>query len=215
MDIGFKIQKARLRAEMTQEQVAEALGISRQTLSNWENGKTYPDIVSVVKMSDLYGVSLDHLLKEEAPAKPYLSYLEDSTNTVKSNERKAIAVMSAVYLAVWAFVILLFWIFTHPGDALGYSVVSFVILLPTVTLTVSFWIGKTGSWGKRKWLFSIALGAMYMLADYSTFCVANMVSFQRLRLPRWEMLLTGTLLSLLGIAVGGAVSFLFSKRKRR
>ena len=42
MDIGVKIKDARLASNLTQEQVAEALGISRQTVSNWENGKTYP-----------------------------------------------------------------------------------------------------------------------------------------------------------------------------
>ena len=65
MDIGTKIKDARIAAQLTQEQVAEALGVSRQTMSNWENNKTYPDIVSVIKMSDLYEISLDHLLKEK------------------------------------------------------------------------------------------------------------------------------------------------------
>ena len=64
MDIGTKIKDARSAAQLTQEQSAEALGVSRQTISNWENSKTYPDIVSIIKMSDLYGVSLDQLLKE-------------------------------------------------------------------------------------------------------------------------------------------------------
>ncbi len=54
MDIGTKIRNARLNANLTQEQAAEFLGVSRQTISNWETEKTYPDIVSVVKMSDLY-----------------------------------------------------------------------------------------------------------------------------------------------------------------
>ena len=54
MDIGSKIRNARIAAQLTQEQVAETLGVSRQTMSNWENGKTYPDIVSVIKMSDLW-----------------------------------------------------------------------------------------------------------------------------------------------------------------
>ena len=63
MEIGSKIKNARIQANFTQEQVAEALSVSRQTISNWETGKTYPDIVSVVKMSDLYNISLDRLLK--------------------------------------------------------------------------------------------------------------------------------------------------------
>lgn len=44
MDIGLKIKEARLAAQLTQEQAAEALGVSRQTMSNWENNKTYPDM---------------------------------------------------------------------------------------------------------------------------------------------------------------------------
>lgn len=65
MEIGAKLKGARISAKLTQEQAAQALGVSRQTISNWENEKTYPDIISVVKMSDLYQISLDHLLKEE------------------------------------------------------------------------------------------------------------------------------------------------------
>ena len=65
MDIGGKIKKSRTDAKITQEQAAQALGISRQTISNWENERSYPDIVSVLKMSDLYSVSLDYLLKGE------------------------------------------------------------------------------------------------------------------------------------------------------
>ena len=89
MDIGNKLQRARIKANLTQEQVAEALGVSRQTISNWENEKTYPDILSVITLSDLYQVSLDYLLKEkeEKSMTNYLDYLEESTNTVKSHNK--------------------------------------------------------------------------------------------------------------------------------
>lgn len=63
LDIGAKIKDARAAAGLTQEQAAEALGVSRQTISNWENEKTYPDIASVVRMSDLYAVSLATVYK--------------------------------------------------------------------------------------------------------------------------------------------------------
>ena len=98
MDIGEKIRMARIKANLTQEQVAEVLNVSRQTISNWETGKTYPDIVSVVKLSDLYDISLDHLLKEEKPMSKsdYLNYLEESTNTVKSRIRQSIIILIAV-----------------------------------------------------------------------------------------------------------------------
>ena len=63
MEIGEKIKAARTESGITQEQAAESLLVSRQTISNWENGKSLPDIVSVIKMSQLYNLSLDELLK--------------------------------------------------------------------------------------------------------------------------------------------------------
>ena len=80
MEIGTLIKAARKNSGLTQEQAAEALDVSRQTLSNWENGKTYPDIISVITMSDLYSVSLDYLLKEETSMKQsYREYLEETS----------------------------------------------------------------------------------------------------------------------------------------
>ena len=65
MDIGKRLQRSRMEAGLTQEQAAEALDVTRQTVSNWETGKTYPDIKNMVDISDLYHVSLDCLLKEK------------------------------------------------------------------------------------------------------------------------------------------------------
>lgn len=84
MNIGKQIQDARLKANMTQEQASEVLGVSRQTISNWENEKTYPDIVSVVKMSDMYSISLDRLLKEENTMSDYLNFLVNVRDYVGS-----------------------------------------------------------------------------------------------------------------------------------
>ena len=92
-DIGSKIKAARLEKKLTQEQVAEILGVSRQTISNWENEKSYPDIISVIKMSDCYEVSLDYLLKGEQKMKTYYDYLEESTNVVKSNKKMIWAII--------------------------------------------------------------------------------------------------------------------------
>ena len=83
-DIGSKIKAARLKKKMTQEQVAELLGVSRQTISNWENEKSYPDIISVIELSSLYSISLDDLLKGD---ERMMEHLEESTNVVKSNQK--------------------------------------------------------------------------------------------------------------------------------
>ena len=115
-DIGSKIKAARIEKKLTQEQVAELLGVSRQTISNWENGKSYPDIISVIKMSECYDVSLDYLLKGEQKMKTYYDYLEESTNVVKSNANRNKIITILAYLLIWAFAMIVFWFFTSGSD---------------------------------------------------------------------------------------------------
>lgn len=55
MDISEKLKRCRTDKSLTQAQVAEKLHVSRKTISGWENGRSYPDINSFVKLSDLYG----------------------------------------------------------------------------------------------------------------------------------------------------------------
>ena len=63
------LKKARENAGYTQEQVAERIRVSRQTISNWETGKTLPDIISIIDLSDLYQISIDELLKGDKSLK--------------------------------------------------------------------------------------------------------------------------------------------------
>lgn len=204
MEIGTKIRKARVDAQLTQEQAAEALGVSRQTVSNWENNKTYPDIVSVIKMSDLYAVSLDHLLKEqeEAPMSNYIDYLEASTDVVQSKRKLAQIILIATYLGIWSFALLMFWFFISGSDAMGFSIVFLWLVLPMTTLVLSYLIGRNDFWGSKKWFAAVAFGVMYMLAEYATFSTANMVTFHKINMPSFEMVLIGAVISAVGLGIG-------------
>ena len=84
MEIGKKLKEARLNRDLTQEVIAEKLNVSRQTISNWENEKSYPDIISVIELSNLYSISLDELLKGD---EKMMEHLEESTNVVKSTRK--------------------------------------------------------------------------------------------------------------------------------
>lgn len=64
MKLGEKIYQLRKMSGMTQEQFAEKLNVSRQTISKWESGSTSPDLESIVKLSKMFHVSLDDLLME-------------------------------------------------------------------------------------------------------------------------------------------------------
>ena len=66
MDISERLKEARQNIGMTQDQVAERIMVSRVTISNWENGKSLPDVVSLISLSDLYSISLDDLLKGDS-----------------------------------------------------------------------------------------------------------------------------------------------------
>ena len=97
MEIGKKLRNARTRSGFTQEKAAEEIGVARQTISNWENEKSYPDIVSVIRLSTLYSVSLDELLKRD---EEMIDHLEESTNIVNSNKKLIAAVAANMILLI-------------------------------------------------------------------------------------------------------------------
>ena len=97
MEIGKKLKNARIEAGLTQETAAEKIDVSRQTISNWENEKSYPDIISVIALSDLYSVSLDELLKGD---QKMAEHLEESTNVVKSNKKLTGAILLNIILMI-------------------------------------------------------------------------------------------------------------------
>lgn len=107
-----------------------------------------------------------------------------------------------LYLAVWAAAVLVFWCFTDPNDAMGYSVTFLWLLLPVTTFVLSLLIGKHDLWGKGKWLSVVGFGLMYMLAEYATFSAANMAAFRKLNAPSWGMIAVGGVISLLGVVIG-------------
>lgn len=125
MEIGRKLKEARQMRGLTQENVAEKLNVSRQTISNWETEKFYPDILYVLQLSDLYQVSLDELLKGD---ERMIQYLEDSTNVVKSNQKILLAFICNICL------LFLFFIFIIPISK------SYLLTLLAVALVV----GTTG-----------------------------------------------------------------------
>ena len=65
MSIGKTILNVRKEKGMSQEEFGELLHVTRQTVSNWENEKNYPDLNTLVTMSDMFEISLDKLLKED------------------------------------------------------------------------------------------------------------------------------------------------------
>ncbi|MEG0451564.1 MAG: helix-turn-helix domain-containing protein [Coprobacillus sp.] len=63
MEIGNQIKTKRLEMNLSQDELADKIYVTRQTISNWENNKNYPDIHSLLLLSTLFGISIDQLIK--------------------------------------------------------------------------------------------------------------------------------------------------------
>lgn len=82
MNLGEHIYHLRTEKGMSQGDLAEALDVSRQSVSKWETGGAIPDLEKLIKMSDLFGLTLDQLVKgeaaaeQESTAEPQVIYIE-------------------------------------------------------------------------------------------------------------------------------------------
>ncbi|MCM3544498.1 helix-turn-helix domain-containing protein [Priestia megaterium] len=63
MNLGEQLQRLREEKNLSREELAQAMNVSRQAVYKWENNKGYPDIKNLIKLSDLYNVTLDELIK--------------------------------------------------------------------------------------------------------------------------------------------------------
>ena len=61
MNIGEQINNLRKKHGLSQDDFANLFNVSRQTVSNWENGKSYPDLEMIIKISDYFKISVDEL----------------------------------------------------------------------------------------------------------------------------------------------------------
>ena len=68
MNLGETIYRLRTKAGMSQDALAGALDVSRQSVSKWENNAAVPDLDKLIKLSEVFGVTLDELVGREAPA---------------------------------------------------------------------------------------------------------------------------------------------------
>ncbi|MGG5371109.1 helix-turn-helix domain-containing protein [Enterococcus sp. AZ196] len=113
MNIGSQLQLQRKKLNYTQEEVAEKIHVSRQTISSWENSRSLPDVMSVILMSDVYGLSLDNLLKGD---RKMIEKIE-----AEENLRKASKWISGISFGISGIVVIMSFIF-ELGEAINLNV---------------------------------------------------------------------------------------------
>ncbi|MDO4532426.1 MAG: helix-turn-helix domain-containing protein [Coriobacteriia bacterium] len=103
MEVGNRIREEREKLGLSQEDLAQRIFVSRQTVSNWETGKTYPDVQSLLLLSSLFEVSVDSLVKGDVEAmQEKIENYELDRFKVKASMGLALAllVVGAVMLAI-------------------------------------------------------------------------------------------------------------------
>ncbi|KRK95332.1 helix-turn-helix domain-containing protein [Companilactobacillus futsaii] len=101
MKFGNHLKQERLQRKFTQQKVAHDLNVSRQTISSWETEHSYPDIGSLIRLSDYYQVSLDQLLKEDTGMTEYLKKQE-----ILKSIKPIIWILTAIDIIFLGFLIL-------------------------------------------------------------------------------------------------------------
>lgn len=138
MQLGQMIVKIRKESKLTQEEFAAKFDVTRQTVSNWENEKSYPDLLTLVKISDEFGYSLDTMLKEN----PIMT--EEMNKKIKYGEESALlGGISAIFL----FVIAIAMIVMQYGSV--YIAVAFLIIAFINTRSISIVLDSVKKEGKR------------------------------------------------------------------
>ncbi|WP_163655478.1 helix-turn-helix domain-containing protein [Listeria sp. PSOL-1] len=145
-NFGSKLKLLREEKKMTQTEVAEKLNVTRQSISNWETNKNYPDVISLVSLSKLYDTSLDILLNTEREVVESMKQELDSYTGVDMTKLIIFSILAFILPIVGiAFVILLL---TPPKNVPYYKVsklIGYIALTLQIIFTLLLIIGIIAS----------------------------------------------------------------------
>lgn len=112
MELGKHIKKYRQEKQLSQEELANRIYVTRQTVSNWENDKSYPDVNSLLLLSEIFQISLDRLIKGDIDTMKEVIKKEEVTQlkcygtiyTVLLIATVISAVPIFMWIGMWAFI---------------------------------------------------------------------------------------------------------------
>lgn len=137
--LGEKLKTQRVSLGLTQQEVADHLHVSRQTISNWEVGRNFPDIPMIISISDYYHISLDELLKGD---EQLMEKMKRDAELVKRTKRRklfdAAFVVLLLLTVIFAFVVTRMpnlanqklWPMLIVGVVFIFSIVRFFMIIP-------------------------------------------------------------------------------------
>ena len=141
MDIGNKLYELRKSKNLSQEELADKLNVTRQTISKWETNQSTPDFDKIIPLCEIYGISADELLK--GIKKETIEAQNDSLDNTK-RKRKAFGISAGVFTYVIAIAFIMMAIPSFKMDPVIASAVFLLICgIATVIIVLSCVLNKT------------------------------------------------------------------------
>lgn len=185
MTLGERIRSLRMQKNLSQEELAEKLDVSRQSVSKWENDTATPDLDKLVKLSDLFEVTLDELVRGESPKQtPPVPQTENSRTPTRVIV--GIVLLAMAFVSFWGGALmegaLLFGLLLAAPFALCGAICLLVKWHPgllcawLLTVAADYFVAVGMRFGWRMVLRSVTqLGFAYFKADWNYFDFAMML----------------------------------------
>lgn len=159
MNLAEKIQQLRKRNNLSQEQLADKLGISRQSISKWESEQSVPEIDKIVHLSEIFGVTTDYLLKDIDTNK----IDSDKNKNQNPSSKKLQFIISAICMAFSIISIFTMWILSkiYPAPIVFYNTTTEKWL---VGFDNFLWIHGLEGFYKLCWLIAM-VGIVLLFVD--------------------------------------------------
>lgn len=133
MTLGEKIYELRTQHNLSQGDLANELNVSRQSISKWENGNSTPDLEKIVKLAEIFNVSLDELIKNEEKEETIVNTPEQLTATKTNTREKKIGKSLIIAGVISIFVFLL----------LGLGITGVFIAIPLFACSIIYYKAKS------------------------------------------------------------------------
>ncbi len=124
MEIGNRLKKYREHINLSQEELADKVYVSRQTVSNWENSKSYPDINSLKLLSNIFDVSLDEFIKGD---------IEEMKKRIDENDLKDYNTLSIIFSIEFLVMFLSAYPLLRCLKSLGFIIWFIIVILTLYT----------------------------------------------------------------------------------
>ncbi len=151
MTLGEKIYELRTQRNLSQGDLANELNVSRQSISKWENGNSTPDLEKIVKLAEIFNVSLDELIKNEEKEVSIIDTPEQNTTLQTKTREKKIGKGLLIAGVISIFVFLL----------LGLGITGFFVAIPLFACSIIYYKAKTNHFFYCLWVI-IPIADLYI-----------------------------------------------------